>query len=212
MKERIFFRQIEITLPIFRTHEKVHQRGIQLVTPLDSEEVSVISYLKQCLTAHAITSDDIDQAHASGVDLSEVTLNDMNEILQQSSQIEIDRTLSHGAEGTTAQQRNMLRQTTTAFRHDISDHIIEDSVEEAILTVNKQSDEILEEEVIFAAETASEPIPKLPLENPFQILNKKKSAMDILAAADLDDQSLIQIAEECNRRSAGMAQYIGQKN
>ena len=86
-----------------------------------------------------------------------------------------------------------------------SDHIIEDSVEEAILTVNKQSDDALEAEVIFAAETASEPIPKLPLENPFQILSKKKSAMAILAAADLDDQNLIQIAEECNRRSkAGM--------
>ena len=85
-----------------------------------------------------------------------------------------------------------------------SDHIIEDSVEEAILTVNKQSDDTLEEEVIFAAETASEPIPKLPLENPFQILSKKKSAMAILYAAhaDLDDQNLIQIAEECNRRNA----------
>ena len=90
-------------------------------------------------------------------------------------------------------------------RFFFSDHIIEDSVEEAILTVNKQSDDALEAEVIFAAETASEPISKLPLENPFQILSKKKSAMAILAAANLDEQNLIQIAEECNRRSkAGM--------
>ena len=109
----------------FRTHEKVHHRGIQLVTPLYSEEVSVISYLKQCLTAHAITSDDIDQAHASGVDLSEVTLNDMNEILQQSSQIEINGTISSSSRGgaasvaSTQHQGNLLRPTTSTFRHDI---------------------------------------------------------------------------------------------
>ena len=108
----------------FRTHEKVHHRGIQLVTPLYSEEVSVISYLKQCLTAHAITSDDIDQAHASGVDLSEVTLNDMNEILQQSSQIEINGTISSsrggaGSVASTQHQGNLLRPTTSTLRHDI---------------------------------------------------------------------------------------------
>ena len=37
---------------------------------------SVMSYLKYSLQAQVLTSNDIDQAVASGVDLSEVTLND----------------------------------------------------------------------------------------------------------------------------------------
>ena len=78
----------------------VHQRNLQLMTPIfDSPEVSgkiksplftfsavclqfiytffsVMSYLKYSLQAQVLTSNDIDQAVASGVDLSEVTLND----------------------------------------------------------------------------------------------------------------------------------------
>ena len=70
--------------PAIQTLVQSDTRNLQLVTPIfETEEVSVSCYLKYLCQSGIVTSNEIDQAVSSGVDLNQVSLGDLYLNLEQ---------------------------------------------------------------------------------------------------------------------------------
>ena len=111
-------------LPTISSMVSTDKRNLQLVTPIFQESLSVSEYLKHCLEASIVTSNAIDEASASGLDLDQVSL-DNTELLS-----------------------TLFKSGNTTFSFDekssnLRDHIIEDSIERAIRTANIDSNALI---------------------------------------------------------------------
>ena len=125
-------------LPTISSMVSTDKRNLQLVTPIFQESLSVSEYLKHCLEASIVTSNAIDEASASGLDLDQVSL-DNTELLS-----------------------TLFKSGNTTFSFDekssnLRDHIIEDSIERAIRTANIDSNAL-----ITAAQNSSTVMHKTP--------------------------------------------------
>ena len=120
-------------IPTINSLVSTDTRNLQLVTPIFQDSLSVSEYLKHCLEASIVTSNAIDEASASGLDLDQVSL-DNTELLN-----------------------SLFKSGNTAFSFDensktenLRDHIIEDSIERAIRSADETTAEL-----IRAAQTAT---------------------------------------------------------
>ena len=123
-------------MPTINSLVSTDTRNLQLVTPMMQDSLSVSEYLKHCLEASIVTSNAIDEASASGLDLDQVSL-DNTELLN-----------SLFKSGNTAFSFDENRQDPKT--DNLRDHIIEDSIERDIRTADETTAEL-----IRAAQTAT---------------------------------------------------------
>ena len=179
-------------IPTMSTLVLSNTRNLQLVNPISDtfENQNVTSYLQHLCCSYVLPVNAIDQAaESTNVDLNQVSLGQI--VFQLDQPIQDEPEIVGESE---------VLMDKEASKNVLKEHIIEDSIERAILSASK-SNEVLENEVILAAANSTTSMLNLEENSVLKTPPKKKQMTPIKENIITDslEQDLIKVAESLNK-------------